>query len=90
MIIEVGRLEVRLISPDSLRQYMRFRHLTIREVARRAGCSRSLVGFLVKGTRKTCGPDTARRIAEAVDCPVEALFVPRISNVQREVRSQAV
>lgn len=85
MIRIEGRFEVRLISADALRQYMDFRGMTIRELATRAGCSHSTVGFLAKGTRKTCRPATARAIAKALDCPVESLFVAKVSKVSREV-----
>ncbi|GAA2178484.1 hypothetical protein GCM10009785_01220 [Brooklawnia cerclae] len=91
MIVIERRFEVRLISPDALRQYMKFRHYTIRGLAARVGCSHSLIGFLAKGTRRTCGPEIATAIASALDCPVESLFVARTSNVQREVgRLEAV
>lgn len=89
MIRTEGRFEVRLISADALRQYMRFRGYTIRELADRAGVSRSTIGHLVSGTRSTCNPDTARLIAKALDCPVDALFVAKVSRVQREVQRKA-
>lgn len=85
MIRIEGRLEVRLISAEALRQYMKFRGMNIRELAERAGVSHSTIGFLTKGTRKTCRPDTARTIAKALDCPVESLFVAKLSHVAREV-----
>ncbi|WFF32431.1 helix-turn-helix transcriptional regulator [Propionibacterium freudenreichii] len=80
-----GRFEVRLISHQSLRQYMGFRGYSIRKLAARVGCSHSTIGFLVKGTRKNTRPEIARRIAEALDCPVEALFAASISQVSREI-----
>lgn len=89
MVAIERRFEVRLISPDALRQYMKFRKFTIRGLAARVGCSRTLIGFLVKGTRRTCGPEIANGIAEALDCPLDALFAPRVSSVQREVRRAA-
>lgn len=85
MIRIEGRFEVQLISAAALRQYMSFRGMTIRQLALRAGCSHSTIGFLVKGTRKTCRPETARAIAQALDCPVESMFVPKVSKVSREV-----
>lgn len=85
MIITERRFEVRVISSEALAGYMAFRGLSVRTLAEKAGCSHSLIGFLRKGTRSTCSPKTARAIAEALNCPVEALFAPRTSIVQREV-----
>lgn len=81
------RLDVRLISPDALRQYMKFRDYTIRSLADRVGVSRATIGHLVgpDPKRKTCRPETARAIAKALDCPVDALFVAKLSSVRREV-----
>lgn len=75
---------MRLISPQALRQYMAYRRLTIRSLAKRAGCSHSTIGHLVTGARKNVNPKIARGIAEALDCPVESLFVASISYVARE------
>lgn len=89
MTITERRFDVKLISAQALRSYMEFRDLTIRALAERVGCSHSTIGFLVAGSRETCKPATAKAIAKALNCPVEALFVPRISTVQREVRRAA-
>ncbi|AFV89396.1 HTH_XRE domain-containing protein [Acidipropionibacterium acidipropionici ATCC 4875] len=76
---------MRLISPEALRQYMSFRHYSVRGLAARVGCSHSTIGFLIKGTRKNTKPEIACKIAEALDCPVDALFVAKVSHVSREV-----
>ena len=89
MVIEERRFEVRLVSPDALRQYMKFRGYTMRSLAARVGCSHQLIGFLCKGDVKTCRPEYAQRIAKALDCPVESLFVAKVSRVAREVRGAA-
>lgn len=83
-IIE-GRLDVRLISPQALAQYMQYRGFTARSLAQRVGCSHSTIGFLMKGTRRNTSPTTAKAIAKALDCPVESLFVVKVSHVSREV-----
>ena len=84
-----GRFEVRLISSEALRSYMRFRGYTVRSLADRIGCSHSTVGFLTSGRRNTCRPEWATKIAKALDCPVESLFEPRVSRVVRDVRRSA-
>jgi DNA-binding XRE family transcriptional regulator len=85
VIIIERRFDVKLISPEALRSYMLFRDFTIRSLAEKVGCSHATIGFLVKGTRTTCRPTTARSIAKALNCPVDALFMARTSTVQREV-----
>lgn len=70
------RLDVRLISAPALRQYMTFRGLSVRTLAAKVGVSHGTIGWLTSGQRSTTKPETARRIAKALDCPVDALFVP--------------
>lgn len=48
------------------------------DVGRYAGCHRSLVGALAKGTRN-CRPDLAECIAQLLGVRVEFLFEPRQS-----------
>jgi len=71
-----GRLDVRLISAQALRQYMGFRGHSVRSLATKVGVSHGTIGWLTSGQRNTTKPDTARAIAKALDCPVDALFVP--------------
>ena len=78
------RFDVQLISHESLAGYMAFRGHTVRTLAKQVGVSHALIGFLRSGHRRSCSPRTARAIAAALNCPVEALFVPRVSTVARE------
>jgi len=71
-----GRLDVRLISAQALRQYMGFRGFSVRSLATKVGVSHGTIGWLTSGQRTTTKPETAKRIAKALDCPVESLFVP--------------
>lgn len=86
MITEGRRFEVRLVSPDALRQYMKFRDYTMRSLAARVGCSHSLIGHLCTGTVKVVRPEYAKAIAKALDCPVESLFMAKVSRVARTPR----
>lgn len=79
------RFDVELISREALAQYLRFRGMSLRQVADKAGCSKSTVGHLVTGHIKRTNPDTARAICKALDVPVAALFAPRVSTVTRDV-----
>lgn len=75
---------MRLKEAMMLRQYMSYKRLTIRDLAREANLSRSTVGHLVSGERCNAKPETARAIEEALGCPPGLLFTPRASTVSRE------
>ena len=72
----LGRLDVKLISAQALRQYMSFRGYSVRSLATKVGVSHGSIGWLTSGQRNTTKPATAKAIAKALDCPVESLFVP--------------
>ena len=84
-----GRLDVRLISAASLRQYMSFRGYSVRKLATTLGVSHGTIGWLTSGKRLVTKPETAKAIAKALDCPVEALFVPEVVRGSRTVASAA-
>jgi len=48
--------------------------LTQRELARRTGLSHAYVSLVERGTRSV-GPSAAKRLCEALDMPMEELFV---------------
>lgn len=48
-------------------------------LAKRAGCSNTMIHLMLKGERKSCTPKLARQIAEAVDLPIAALFAAHVS-----------
>jgi transcriptional regulator with XRE-family HTH domain len=79
------RLDMRLKSPEMLRQYMEYKHLRIRELAKAAGVSRATIGHLHSGERSTARPATARAIEGALGCPPGLLFEAISSKVSREV-----
>lgn len=72
---------MKLQSPDTLRALMVQRGFSYDRLARYAGVSKSFISHLVKGRKGTCLPTTAERIAEALDVPLEILFVPSASAV---------
>ena len=80
-----GRLDVRLISAAALRQYMAFRGYSVRSLAAKVGVSHGTIGWLTSGQRSTTKPATAKAIAKALDCPVDALFVPIVVHGTRTV-----
>lgn len=78
------RLWVRLISPDALDSYMRFRGLTNESLAIKAGNKsyRSTISHLRSGARNSCGPDVARAIEKALECPPNSLFLAEVPIAQ--------
>lgn len=87
MIVEQGKVELKLISPDALAQYMTSRGFTIRSLAEATGNPRhrSTIGHLRSGRRRTCNPELATRIERVLNAPRGSLFIPQISRVSREV-----
>ena len=84
-----GRLDLRLISAQALRQYMEFRGHSVRTLAAKVGVSHGTIGWLTSGNRDTTKIQTAQKIAKALDCPVEALFVPIMVHGSRTTRRVA-
>lgn len=60
--------------PELLGSLMRGRH-TNRSLARRVGCSPSMIGHLRTGARTSCRPGLAERITGALGIPLSTLFV---------------
>lgn len=89
MIVKEWRLDMKLKSPQMLKQYMEYKRLNIRSLAKTANISHSTVGHLHSGARSTCSPRSARAIEEALQAPPGLLFDPIPSNVSREVGSAA-
>lgn len=81
MTYDRGRLWVRLISTQALRQYMDFRGETNRSLADKAGpgVGRSIIGHLRSGKRSTCSGQTASAIERALNAPPGSLFVPEVA-----------
>jgi transcriptional regulator with XRE-family HTH domain len=80
------RFEVKLISANQLQFWMRYREgMSVRQLAAKCDCSHSTIGHLRSGARKTCSPELANKIARALECPKEALFMPESSIVSREI-----
>jgi len=87
MVVHEGRLDVRTIGPTVLRDWMKLRGISVRELAFRVGCSRGTIGDLRSGARRMVSPENARKIAKALDVPESQIFSTRVSTVYREVAS---
>lgn len=70
---------MRLTSAETLRALMNQRGMSLGRLARYAGCSKSFISHLLSGRRRTCTPQLADRIAEALEVPLELLFVVNVS-----------
>ena len=70
---------MKLTSPDTLAALMAQRGFSYDRLARYAGVSKGFISHLVKARKTTCRPETAERIAEALDVPLAILFVPSLS-----------
>ncbi len=79
--IEAGREETfpddfvaRLIDTDCpLLEWRKYRGLTQKELAEAAGTSQAAIALIEKGKRNP-GMETARRIADALNCDLDDLF----------------
>ena len=94
------RVDVDLMSPQALVEFIKFKGGSYRTVAEEATrilhlsgsdrqVSKSTVGHLATGHIKGTNPDAARAICKALGIPTGALFVARLSTVQRDVPRRA-
>jgi transcriptional regulator with XRE-family HTH domain len=65
---------MRLKSPEILQAFMKQKNFSMSRLARYAGCSKAMIGYLAKGTKTTCSEPLAIAISEALDVPIKALF----------------
>ena len=61
---------------------------SVRTLAERVGVNRSTIGYLISGKRPVVTETVAKGVAEALEVPVEELFVPEDSQ-SREGESDA-
>lgn len=69
-------MTVRLRSASLMAELMSAQDLSIRDLADRLPCGKSMVGALIKGTKTTCTDLLGERIAEALRVPASVLFMP--------------
>lgn len=74
-------------SGAALRELIR-QDYSLASFALAANCSRSMIHGLCTGEKASCGDELAGRIAEALQVPVEVIFVPSKSpNRGRNIQS---
>jgi len=77
-----------LKSVQVLRAFMDQKDMNQARLARYAGCSRQFIWQILNEERKSMTPKIAVNIAEALDVPLEVLFVPSVaSGDDRSVKS---
>jgi transcriptional regulator with XRE-family HTH domain len=75
-----------LIDRKKLRKLMLIQGVTQREVATAAGWkSHSYLGRLLRGDVNTLEPEPALRIATFLGCPIDDLFLARVSSDARRI-----
>lgn len=57
---------------------------SVRTLAERVGVNRSTIGYLISGKRPVVTEAVAKGVAEALEVPVEELFVPEDSQYREE------
>ncbi len=77
-----------LANREGLVDAMERRGFSLDRLARYAGCSKGMVSHLTSGRRKTCSPQLAQNIAEALDMPLSLLFVPKVSTQQGRIANR--
>jgi transcriptional regulator with XRE-family HTH domain len=65
---------MRLKSPEILKAFMEQKGFSMARLARYAGCSKAMIGYLCSGEKKSCSEPLADAIEEALDVPRHALF----------------
>lgn len=75
---------MQLISAERLRSFVGpepEKKMSGRRLARAIEKHASFIDHLLSGRSKSCKPVTAQRIAEALDVPLEILFVPETASI---------
>lgn len=76
------RAHARLISADKLKAAMTRRDVSIRALAKRAGCSHNTVWLLLHGRMEFVSLPLAGRIERGLTVAQGSLFMPTTSNVK--------
>lgn len=84
---------MKLVSAERLRSFIGTepeKKMSGRKLARYSGVHPSFIDHLLAGRRNSCEPRTAERIAEALQVPLDVLFVPKQSSAgQSRTKRQA-
>lgn len=82
---------MKLRSAEILKAFMTDQEFSTARLARYADCSKSFIGHLRSGYKKSCTTELADRIAEALGVPTVALFEPQASaDSGRDIKNRKV
>jgi transcriptional regulator with XRE-family HTH domain len=80
---------MRVQSGATLRALMDQKNFSTARLGRYTDCSKSFIHRLCTGEKRSCSPKLAERIAEALDVPIEILFVLEASSdMGRNIQSR--
>lgn len=74
-MLNTGRAFTARVNPGALKMALAFHNLSLRDAERRTGASRSIIGHLASGARKTCNPETAAKIEKGLGVPSGSIFL---------------
>lgn len=77
------------VDSRSLRMALKFHRWSYADLARAAGVSKGTVGNLASGTRSTATPETAAKIAKALNVDTKDIFVLEPLTVASASRGRA-
>lgn len=83
---------MRLVSPQRLRSFVgpeADKKMSGRKLARYADVHPSFVDHLLSGRRRSCTPKVAQRFAEALEVPLDVLFVPTVPSSTGPIAKQS-
>jgi transcriptional regulator with XRE-family HTH domain len=75
---------MKLTSADTLKALMDQKGFNGERLGRYAGCSRQMISQLRNGSKKTCSPELATRIVEALQVPLDVLFEVSLPSKTRQ------
>jgi transcriptional regulator with XRE-family HTH domain len=84
---------MQLVSKERLRSFVGpepEKKMSGRRLARAIDVHTSFIDHLMSGRRTSCKPVTAQRIAEALDVPLDILFVPSTASVAIPVGKEKI
>lgn len=74
-----SRQTVRLRSPRLLTELVKAKGYTVRDMADRLPCGKSMIHALMTGEKQSCSAYLGERIAEVVGVAPVVLFAPKVS-----------
>lgn len=87
---------MQLVSAERLRSFVGdptkdpSKKMSQRKLARYSGTHPSFINHLTAGRKTSCEPRTAELIAEALEVPLDVLFVPQVASIATQSSKEQV